>query len=46
MAMALVPRTKNAPESLDKWILETTGVLGLVEDILERMFSTDKSQEK
>lgn len=34
---------KNTPGSLEKQILETAG---LGEDILERMFSTEKSQEK
>lgn len=37
------PRHKNTPESLEEQILETAG---LGEDILERMFSTEKSQEK
>lgn len=46
MAMAPVPRTKTTPGSLEKSILETTGVLRLVENILERLSSADKSQEK
>lgn len=34
---------KNTSESLEKQILETAGTLRLGEDILERMFSTEKS---